>query len=474
MSPRRLLALSTAAGALLAATAPQASLAHGVGVGREDLPIPKWLFGWGASVVLVASFVGLAVLWQRPRLEGAAQRRRLSVPRVLDPLCGAIGVALFVALVYAGFEGAQVETNNIAPAFVFVAFWVGLVVLSMLFGDVFKAFNPWRAIARASAWVAARVSRGGLPAPLPYPQRLGRWPAAAGVLVFVWIELAYVGAGDPSSLATLALAYAAVQLVGMSLYGVESWNRHGDGLAVYFNLFARISPLCWERGALHTRPPFSGLTKLDVVPGTIIVLCAMIGTTAFDGFSAGPAWGSFGPELAKAIIDLGIGQVAALNIAESIGILGAVIVVTGFYMLGVSGMRRDVHVDMTTAQLAARFAHSLVPIALAYVVAHYFSLLAFRGQTLIYLSSDPLGQGRDLFGTADTNVDYAWVSATAIWYVQVGALVIGHVAGLILAHDRALVTFKDPRAATRSQYWMLAVMIAFTSLGLWLLSSANA
>ncbi|MDQ3675447.1 MAG: fenitrothion hydrolase [Actinomycetota bacterium] len=473
MNRRRLLALSAVAAALVVATVPEAALAHGVGVGREDLPIPKWLFGWGASVVLIASFVGLAVLWQRPRLEGAAERRRLAVPRLLDPICGAIGVALFVLLVYAGFEGAQVETSNIAPAFVFVAVWVGLVPLSLLFGDVFKAFNPWRAVARAVAGVATMASRDGLPAPLPYPERLGRWPAAAGVLVFVWIELAYIGSNDPSNLATLALVYAAVQFVGMSLYGIESWNRHGDGLAVYFGLFARLSPLRWERGALHTRPPLSGVTSLDIVPGTVFLLCAMIGTTAFDGFSAGPTWEALSPDLAKGVRDLGIGQTTALNIAESIGILGAVLVVTGFFMLGVWGMRRDAHVDMTTAELAGRFVHSLVPIALAYVIAHYFSLLAFRGQTLGYLISDPLGQGKDLFGTANNQVDYAWVSATAIWYVQVGALVIGHVAGLILAHDRALVTFKDPRVAARSQYWMLAVMIAFTSLGLWLLSSAN-
>ncbi len=174
------------------------------------------------------------------------------------------------------------------------------------------------------------------------------------------------------------------------------------------------------------------------------------------------------------IRDLGVEQATALNVAESIGILGAVLIVTGLYMLGVWGMRRGTDVDMTTTQLAGRFAHSLVPIALAYVIAHYFSLLAFRGQALIYLISDPLGQGNDLFGTANTAVDYALVSATTVWYVQVGALVVGHVAGLILAHDRALVTFKDSREATQSQYWMLAVMIAFTSLGLWLLSSANA
>ena len=203
------------------------------------------------------------------------------------------------------------------------------------------------------------------------------------------------------------------------------------------------------------------------------LLCAMIGTTAFDGFSQTPAWENIAPEITKAILELGIGQVTALNITDSIGIIGGVLLVTGVYMLGVAGMRRDAHVDMTTTELAARFAHSLVPIALAYVVAHYVSEIAFRGQNLIYLVSDPLGQGKDYFGTSNTAVDYAWISANMTAYIKVAALTIGHVAALILAHDRALVTFKDLRAATRSQYWMLAVMIGFTSLGLWLLFSLN-
>jgi hypothetical protein len=123
-------------------------------------------------------------------------------------------------------------------------------------------------------------------------------------------------------------------------------------------------------------------------------------------------------------------------------------------------------------ELARRFAHSLIPIALAYVVAHYFSLLVYQGQAMASLVSDPLGDGSDLFGTAGATVDYTVISATGVWYVQVGALVLGHVAGLTLAHDRALTVYRRVRDATRSQYWMLAVMVGFTSLGLWLLSAS--
>jgi hypothetical protein len=471
MNRRRLLAVLLTAAATLAVL-PQSALAHGL-VGREDLPIPKWLFGWAATVVLVLSFVGLAVLWPKPRLEQPTERRVAPVPTLLGPICGAIGVGIFALLVYAGFAGSQTPVTNITPTFVFYIFWVGLAVLSLFVGDVFKAFNPWRAIARAVAAVASRARRGSLPAPMPYPMALGRWPAAAGILVFAWIELVYAGRTDPSNLAILMLAYAAVQFVGMSLYGIEPWNRYGDAFGVYYGLFARMSPLRWTRGALYRRMPLSGLTTLDAVPGTVALACTMIGTTSFDGFSAGPLWGELAPRMTDSLRNTGFNQATALELAFTIGLIVIVSLVAGLYQLGVRGMRNASRIDLSTEQLAARFAHTLVPIALAYVVAHYFSALFTQGQAMFYLVSDPLGSGANIFGTSQATIDYTFLSADAVWYVQVAALVLGHVAGLTLAHDRALVTFKDARVATRSQYWMLAVMIAFTSLGLWLLSAAN-
>ncbi len=473
MHPRRLLALLVvAAGALLVA-APDPALAHGL-VGRQDLPIPKWLFGWGAAVVLVVSFVGLAILWPKPRLEGAPERRVAGLPRSLDPIAGAIGIALFVLVVYAGFAGSQTTTNNLAPTVIFVLLWVAVPILSLLFGDVFRAINPWRAAARAVAWLAAKVSRGGLPAPMPYPARLGRWPAAIGILAFAWVELVYSGRGDPSNLAVLALVYAAIQFVGMSLYGIESWNRYGDGFGVYFGLIARMSALRWSRAGLFVRKPLSALTKLDMVPGTVALVCLIIGTTSFDGFSGGPAWSNIAPDLTSLFRDMGFGQSTSLELAFTVGLAAVTLIVAGLYQLGVLGMQTVAPLGTSAQELAARFAHSLVPIGLAYVVAHYFSLLAYEGQRIAYLVSDPLGDGSNLFGTSSATVDYTWISATSIWYVQVAALVIGHVAGLVLAHERALVSFDgDSQVATRSQYWMLVVMIAFTSLGLWLLSAAN-
>src|SRR4051794_24987539 len=444
-------------------------LAHGL-VGRTDLPIPKWLFGWAAAVVLVVSFAALAVLWPKPALQEERGRRWFTMPQFVEPLLGAIGVFSFIAVVYAGLRGAQDAQDNLAPTIIYVHFWVGMAVVSVLFGDVFRALNPWRAIARFFAWWASLFSDKEMPAPLEYPAKLGRWPAAAMILIFTWVELAYVNKDDPSQLAIMALVYAAIQLIGMSFYGIDKWENRADGFQVLWSTYARLAPFHRHGRDLWLRPPLNGAPQLNIVPGTVALLVVAIGTTSFDGFSNGPLWASLGPDLSSFFKDIGFGLTARGELANTVGLVGMCLLVGGFYRLGVRGMT-NVGTGHTTSELAGRFAHTLIPIAFAYALAHYFSLLMYQGQALGYLISDPLGHGSDLFGTADAGIDYNVVTATSIWYVQVGALVSGHVAGLMLAHDRALALYTNTREAVRSQYWMLIVMIGFTSLGLWLLSA---
>jgi hypothetical protein len=342
----------------------------------------------------------------------------------------------------------------------------------VVFGDVFRAVNPWLAIGKATGWVVRRTGAAddGIE-PLPYPSWLGRWPAVIGILVFAWVELVYADKDDPSQLAIMALAYAAFQFVGMALYGVQAWSSRGDAFGVYFGMFARLAPLHWRDRQLATRPILAGAPKLDPVAGTVALLCVMIGTTSFDGFSQGTTWNSIVPDLQDFFGSLGLNAEHALEAAGTVGIVAMCCFIGVLYRLGVMGMH-TVGRRLPTDALARAFAHALIPIAFAYVLAHYFSLVAYQGQAILPLASDPLGDGSDLLGTATSTINYTWISATGIWYVQVGALVLGHVAGLTLAHDRALALFQKARDATRSQYWMLAIMVAFTSLGLWILSAA--
>ena len=175
------------------------------------------------------------------------------------------------------------------------------------------------------------------------------------------------------------------------------------------------------------------------------------------------------------VLDLGASPTVAVRTSGPIFMLVSITIVALIYFLGVRGMS-TVPGGPDRTVLWRGFGHVLIPIAFAYLLAHYFSLIYYQEQAqFTYLLSDPLGTGTtDLFGTASSGVDYTGLSNQLIWYIQVAALVGGHVAGLVLAHDRAISYWGDYRLAARSQYWMLAVMVAFTCFGLFLLSVGNA
>jgi hypothetical protein len=474
-SPARV-RLSLLGGLSLGALAfPASASAHGI-VGKADLPIPPWLFSWAAAVVLVVSFVALSALWTRPQLQREHRRALFALPRVVDWLANAVGVGLFALVVYSGFAGAQVWSVNFSVTFVYVVFWVGMPVVSVLFGDVFQALSPWR--------TCARVLRVGLDAfapirtrtrPLRYPGWLGVWPAIATLVGFGWLELVYPipGRDEPSLIAALSLGYFLVTVAGMVLFGVEEWGGQADGFGVYFNLLSRLSALVrGEDGVVYVRRLLSGLTDLPVRRGTVGLMCTIIGITTFDGFSNGVYWHDSWPWLQSRWAELGFGSMASLELAYSVGLVFCIGVIAVVYRLGVLGVH-SVSGRYDVPHLMRDFAHTLAPIGFAYVLAHYFSLLIWQSQAMVYLASDPLGNGANLFGTDNYMIHYGIVSYAAIWYVQVAALLCGHVGGLTLAHDRALVLYRDPQEALRSQYWMLAVMVAFTSFGLWLLSAVG-
>ncbi len=465
MAHRLLTARRTGLAALLTGfvlALPDAASAHGIG-GASDLPIPGWLFAWGATAVLILSFVALGVLWPKPRLESMGSRPALTLPRFAEPAAAIAGLALTALVVVSALFGTTDTATNLAPTFVWVAFWVAVPLATVVLGDFYTALDPWRTIARL-AGLGSRAAR-------PYPARLGRWPAAAGLALIGWMELVWLRRDDPRALGIVILAYGAIQLAGMARYGIVAWRQNADPFAVYTHVLSHAAPVVADGRRVELRAPLSGLPGLTAVPGTVAVLVALIGTTSYDGLSRGTLWTKLVPDLGRAWSDLGVGTQFGTELTGTIGLVVALSLVAGVYRTGVSGMVRMSR-GAEGSMLGARFAHTLVPIAVAYVVAHYFSLVALQGQALASLASDPLGNGANIFGTASISVNYGLLSAGTIWAVQVIALVAGHVGGLVLAHDRALTTYADHRRAVRSQRYMLVVMVGFTSLGLWLLSGA--
>ena len=436
-------------------------LAHGIGA-IQDLPVPAWLFYYGAALVLVASFVALGVLWKEPRLERAREHplppglQRVLLSPVLRVGLGALSVGLFFLVVAAGLVGEDSPTLNLAPTFVYVLFWLGLPLLSVLLGDVWRVLSPWRAAADAVAYVSARAGGAWRP-PFSYPEGLGVWPAAALLIGFVALELAYTTPDDPRAVAVAALVYSWITWSGAAAFGRKAWFENGDAFSAYFGLFARMAPFGARKGELVLRAPFSALAKGGERAGTIALVAVVLGSVAFDGLSRTNFW----EDRTHTATDT---RVIAINL---LGLLGCVALAAATYLAAVAlaGRLAGTRNDLRTA-----FVGSLVPIGFAYLVAHYFSLFVLQGQYLFPLASDPFHYGWDLFGTKDYVPDLTILKPATIWYVQVGALVAGHVLGLVIAHDRALSLFPSVRSALRAQYAMLGLMVLYTVGGMWILS----
>ncbi|MDQ4069418.1 MAG: hypothetical protein M3203_08110 [Actinomycetota bacterium] len=445
------MATAVAAGLVLAGATPAS--AHGLGA-RTDLPLPLWMFAYGAAAALLISFAGLAVFWRTSRLEGGVPGRVLlergGLTRGLLLGGRALGLALFVLLLVAAIFGDPDTGDNMAPVFVYVVFWVGMTLVCALVGNLWRVVNPFDTL-------AAGMERLRRRAPAPY--RWGRWPAVAALTGFVWLELVYPDRAQPRTLAVAIGVYALVVLAGVVRWG-RGWLGQGEGFTVFFGLLGHMAPLyADEDRRIRARPPLAGLVGLRPDAATQAVVIVALGSTSFDGLSRTRFW-----------IDMTRNWTSTeVALAGTVGLVWAVSAVTLAFVgaMRVTGrLHRRRHPELTAA-----FVHSLVPIAFAYALAHYFSLLVFEGQSAIALASDPLGHGWDLFGTAANTVDFTAVSTTTIAYVQAAGIVAGHVAGVVVAHDRALALF-PAREATRSQYPLLAAMVLFTVGGLALLLGA--
>jgi hypothetical protein len=456
-------------------------LAHGIAT-REALPIPFWLAQWGAALVLLASFALLGVAWRSARFESAGGRpapgwvRALADSPVTFAVLRALGLLAAVVTLVAAIAGPATAVTNPAPTWVYVWLWVGIVPLSLLLGPVWRWLNPLRTIAAGLARLSGDPDER---AARPYPPRLGYWPAAIGLAAFAWLELIYERRAEPQAVLIFLCLYGLAQLGGAMRFG-SAWFARADGFEVWSELLGRMAPLgrLEPGGPVVWRGPLAGLAGMRPEPGLVAVLCILLGATAFDGVSSSAWWGDFAA---------GRGELGAM----ALGTAGLVIVtglIAGSYLLaarasaalagrpaaqpvgagapvppGEDGPRAP-----AATEVAGWFAHSLVPIAAGYTIAHYFSLLVWQGQAGYILASDPLGRGWDLFGTISWQIQLDSISPATIAVVQVAAIVLGHLFGVVAAHDRAVAVF-GPERARRSQYPLIAVMVGFTLAGIALL-----
>ena len=180
--------------------------------------------------------------------------------RILHGVLGAVSAGLLALVFLTALLGEQSSAVNLAPTFVYVLFWLGIVVLQVLFGNVWSVLNPWRAVANGVSWLWGKLGQTWEP-PLTYPERLGIWPGAFLLFCFAALELCYSEPANPRALALAIALYSYTMWFGMAAFGRKTWTEHGDAFAVYFGLLARIAPFAERDGQLIRRMPLSGLAR---------------------------------------------------------------------------------------------------------------------------------------------------------------------------------------------------------------------
>ncbi|GAA1607761.1 MULTISPECIES: hypothetical protein [Kribbella] len=434
---------------------------HGIG-GRQDLPVPFGLAVAGAAVAVAVSFVVLGLAWRSPKYRGNASGKPLpaAITRTVDAgwfrwAVRLVGLAIFLYAMVSLMFGVDRLTNPIF-GFIYILVWVGLVPISIVLGPVWRTLNPLRTVHLLLSKLLRQPPSKGL---LELPPWTGLWPAALGIFAFTWLELVAPDRATIPVLQAWIALYVVITMFGAILFG-DRWFAQGDPFEVYASLMARLSP--WGRrtdGALVVRRPLENLDGLKAQPGLVGMVAALLGSTAYDGFSNSSAW---------------IGWAQNQDISMTWLGTGALIVFVLFVLVTYSGatvLAGRLSESSRTA-LPGLFAHSVVPIAFGYVVAHYLTLFILEGQrTLIYLS-DPLSNGANVFGTGLLAVNTGITNhSTMIAVIQVLAVVCGHLLGVVSAHDRAVALFPRSRALA-GQLPLLVVMVGYTCAGLFLLFSS--
>ena len=508
--------------AILLALGPLAPPAYAHGFGeRYDLPLPLTYFVIAGAAAVILSFVvvGLFVRGEHtgngyPRLDlYRFQPLRAILSGPLTWLLQLASLGLFFLVITTGLFGSDRPVNNLTPTFVWIIWWVGMGFVVSLFGNLWALVNPWKILFTLAEALYHRFNPEwelGLGA--DYAEKVGVWPAVALFFAFVWVENALPEAAAPSLLAWLIIAYSVLTLGGMFVFGKHQWLRHCEAFTVIYGFLTRFSvtevrvndpeicgecesPGCGTNPAiagqdcidcyecfeyaqdkeLNLRPPAIGLHAQPVMPvGLTALVLLVLATVTFDGFSDTPEW--------SAVLGFALEQTPGLTspyfnglvIANTLGLALFPLVFAAVYWSFSSLMTwvvaRAGGSGPTPPELMTAFVFSLVPIALAYHFAHYLGFLLIQGQLIIPLASDPFGAGANLFGTAGYTVNIAITNARFIWFFAVISIVVGHIIAVYLAHLRAGSIYGNSQIALKSQLPMLALMVIYTVVSLWIIS----
>ncbi len=493
------------------ATALAASPVYAHAFGEKySLPLPLNLFMIAAASAVAASFVVIGLFVNKqPGEFRYPTHNLLTVPalgavlrsRIFTCVFKLLGVAVFLLLIATSLFGVNKPVENLSPTFVWIIWWVGMGYICALLGNFWMLVNPWRTMFE---WIEGFVGGDGEEDEglIDYPESLGVWPAVILFFIFAWLENVYNGAQAPFKLGLFILVYSAITWAGMLVFGKHVWLRSGEAFSVLFGLFARFSPTeistsgddlcdacvdcagetescvdcleCFQQATSEERQfnlrPFAvGLATRGIVSASMAVFVILtLATVTFDGISETSAWLNVQDVLHPVISPL---PVDTFGTIDTLGLLFIPVLFLTVY-LGFSWVLRlfEGTTDSPVFDIAKVFVLSLVPIALAYNMAHFISYLAISGQGIIPLLSDPFGFGWDLIGTAGYRINVNIITVGFVWWVSIVAIVLGHILSVYIAHIISLRRMPTSALAVKSQYPMLALMIVYTATSLWIIA----
>jgi len=442
--------------------------AHGFG-SKIDLPIPGYLYWFGGGAAVIASFAIISLFVRSKAHDDSYRTYNLRNVGIVDALYRnksllnvfkVISVSLLILTILTGVLGSQFPVKNFAPTFVWVVWWGGFIWLHILFGDSWNFVNPWKNIFELIKFDEKPLRQ--------YPDKLKSWPAFGFFLIFAWIELVYPTPAHPQFLGNIIFVYSIIVLAGMRVFGKDKWLDNCEPFTVFFNFVSSFSATrVTSDGKILLRPIASGLLDARYRFDQLCFLILILSVVSFDGLISTLFWydvigiDAFG----------GSGRYDVIYV-NTAGIMVSFLAFFSIFYSFVAISRAITKTDITTLDLAQKFVPALLPISIVYHLAHYSAYFFLNGQLIIKLISDPFGFGWDIFGTSSYEI-VRTIDFILLWNYQVAVIVIGHILSVYIAHRISLRVFKDSRKSIMSQAPILLLMVGYTILGLWLLSTSS-
>lgn len=456
------IALGVALGVAFAVAGIRTAEAH-AGAAGFILLLPTELYILGGAAAVLISFVVLALFHRGGApIQMKAEAAR-EVPRPVVVGISLLTLLFLALLVAAGFWGSSDPITNPLPPVLWTLWWAGFTLAVALLGDLWSFANPWIGL---HLLTAQRVL-------LRYPERLGYGPAILQFIGFAWFELIYPTPQDPTRLATAVSVYWIVNLIALTVFGPR-WLERGEAFSVFFAMVGRLSTRSWrlQGSAVVTSlgaPARRLRESFDDVSGAVFVLVTLA-AVSFDGLSRTFFW----------VGRLGLNPLEYPGRSEVIwqntfGLLLSVVALGALYALAIALGLRMSGARQPLRPALCRFVLSIVPISIAYHIAHYLQSLIVDFPTAILALSDPFGLGWALLPDEGlqhgTTMGLGPDGVITAYRAQTAIIVAGHVLATLAAHRIALNATGNRRQAVLMGIPLAVLMVFYTVFGLWLLST---